>query len=347
MAHTPDTLFFSCIFFKRIEALNKKKKPFICFKIGLTSLSVMSSLTLDIIGILFGFAIMILGAERLIKGASDLALMFNLSKAFVGAILVGFGTSAPELFTSFYSAYIGEGTLSAGNVIGSNVFNSTLVMSTCLMFTFKIKKAERHFSNWIFIILPALLLVIFMRDLSVTRLEGALLLLPLPFFFYILLKQGNLEDEVVESNSTAFLSLLWIIIGVFALYLGSNLSIDSSLKVADHFNLSKGFAGAIILASGTSLPELVTTIIAGVKKEISLALANIVGSNALNAFGVLGGAALFYPFSVTESMGHQNTIILLIISVMLIPLLIIKSNLFHKLWAGLLFMMYFVFFTSN
>lgn len=307
----------------------------------------MNTLILNTAGILFGFTIMIVGAERLIKGASDLALKFNLSKAFVGSILVGFGTSAPELFTSFYSAYIGEGTLSAGNVIGSNVFNSTLVMATCLMFAFKITKTERHFSNWIFILLPAVLLLVFMRDLSVTRLEGALLLLPLPFFFYILLKQGNLEDELTESNSSMLISFFWVALGVLALYLGSNLSISSSLKVADHFNLSKGFAGAIILATGTSLPELVTTIIAGVKKEISLALANIVGSNALNAFGVLGGAALFYPFTVTETMGHQNTMILLIISVMLIPLLIIRSNLFHKLWAALLVLMYLVFFTSN
>ena len=306
----------------------------------------MDHLFLNIVGILFGFTIMIVGAERLIKGAADLALKFNLSKAFVGSILVGFGTSAPELFTSFYSAYLGEGTLSAGNVIGSNVFNATLVMATCLMFTFTISKVERHFVNWIFILLPSILLVVFLRDLSLSRFEGILLLLPLPVFFYILLKQGNLE-EVVESKSSLAMSLFWIAVGIVGLYLGSNISISSSLKVADHFNLSKGFAGAIILATGTSLPELVTTIIAGIKKEISLALANIIGSNVLNTFAVLGGAALFYPFSVTEVMGHQNTFIYLIITIMLIPLLIIKSNLFHKFWAAILLLMYFVFLTSN
>jgi cation:H+ antiporter len=307
-----------------------------------------SQIALDSFFVFIGFALMILGAERLVKGASALAVKLNLSKAFIGAVLVGFGTSAPEFFASIYSASIGEGMLATGNVIGSNVFNSTLVMATCLLFPFIITKAERHYSNWIMIILPALMVVFFLKDLELSRLEGLLLLVPLPIFFYTLLKQGSDPEEIPEvTTDSIFINSIWVIVGILGLYFGSDYAVAGSLEVADHFGLSKGFAGAIILATGTSLPELITTIIAGIKKEISLALANIVGSNALNIFGVLGISAALFPFSVEAYMGHQNTFFLLLISFMLLPLLIIRSNVFHKLWALILFALYIVFFAAN
>ena len=306
-----------------------------------------SQILFDFFLIFLGFTFMIFGAERLVKGASSLAIKLNLSKAFIGAVLVGFGTSAPEFFASLYSASIGEGMLAAGNVIGSNIFNSTLVMATCLLFPFVITKTERHISNWILILLPAIMAVLFLKDLTLTRLEGGFLLTPLPFFFYILFKQGNSEDEVEENKDSVFMNFLWVFLGMIGLYFGSDFAVSGSLGVSDYFGLSKGFAGAIILATGTSLPELITTIVAGFKKEISLALANIVGSNALNVFGVLGASAVLFPFSVEPYMAHQNAFLLLLISAMLIPLLIVRSNIFHKLWAVILFSLYIVFFISN
>lgn len=308
-----------------------------------------SQIALDSFFVFIGFTLMILGAERLVKGASALAVKLNLSKAFIGAVLVGFGTSAPEFFASLYSASIGEGMLATGNVIGSNVFNSTLVMATCLLFPIIITKAERHYSNWIMILLPAVMVVFFLRDLELSRLEGFALLSPLPFFFYTLFKQENDSEEAVVQGAkdSVFINSLWVFIGMLGLYFGSDYAVAGSLKVAGHLGLSKGFAGAIILATGTSLPELITTIIAGMKKEISLALANIVGSNALNVFGVLGASAVFFPFSVEAYMAHQNAFYLLIISAMLLPILIVRSNIFHKFWAFILFALYILFFNAN
>ena len=298
--------------------------------------------------VFIGFALMILGAERLVKGASALAVKLHLSKAFIGAVLVGFGTSAPEFFASLYSASIGEGMLATGNVIGSNIFNSTLVMATCLLFPFVITKAERHFSNWIMILLPVVMLIFFLKDLKLSRLEGLVLLMPLPIFFYILLKQENNSEEIVQNgNDSVFISSLWTLIGMLGLYFGSEFAVAGSLKVAGHLGLSKGFVGTIILATGTSLPELITTIIAGMKKEISLALANVIGSNALNIFGVLGASATLFPFSVETYMAHQNAFYLLIISAILLPLLIVRSKIFHKFWAFILFALYILFFNIN
>ena len=320
-----------------------------------------TQLTIDLSIILAGFLLMILGAERLVKGASSIATKFNLSKAFIGAVLVGFGTSAPEFFASFYSASIGEGVLTTGNIIGSNVFNSTLVMATCLFFPFKLSKQEQHYSNWVWILLPSFLIIFFLRDLRISSLEGSLLLLPLPVFIYMLFKQEEEEEESVHvnhndesetkdlgsQNISMPLNMGWVVLGMLGLYFGSDFAVSGSLRVSDQLGLSKAFAGAIILATGTSLPELITTLVAGFKKEISLAMANVIGSNALNVFGVLGASALFHPLTVDKLIAYNHSVYLLLISFMLLPVLMIKSNSFHKFWALILFALYATFFAAN
>lgn len=306
----------------------------------------MSQIFIQSFFVLLGFVIMIIGADRLVKGAVGIAYKLNLSKAFVGAVLVGFGTSAPELFTSLFSASRGEGILAAGNVIGSNVFNSTLVMAACLLFPFSLHKKEKNLVNLSMLLAPGLLMFYFLLDLKLSRTEGFLLLIPLFALFYFLLK-GKSEEAEEEAISGLSISCIWILIGITGLYIGSKTAIESSLKVSELLGISKSFAGAIILAAGTGLPELVTTVIAGYKKELSLAFANILGSNSLNAFGVLGAAGVIYPFEVTAQMAHKNGAFLILISFMLLPIFIIKSRMFHKAWALLLIVLYALFMTQN
>lgn len=284
---------------------------------------------------------MIIGADRLIKGAVEIALKFNLSKVLIGAVLVGFGTSAPELFTSLYSASVGEGVLAAGNVIGSNIFNSTLVMGTCLLFPFILSKKEKSLQNIVLLLLPSVLVLVFASDLSFSLLEGVLLLIPLPVFLYLMAQQEADEDFEDSSNVNLVLSAFWIFIGGAGLYFGSNFAIQGSLELVEIHGLSKGFAGAVILAAGTGLPELVTTIVAGVRREISLAFANIVGSNALNVFAVLGLSSLIFPFDVPRSMAFFNAPVLLGITIVgLLPLMFISHRVFLKIWAAILFGVY-------
>lgn len=288
--------------------------------------------------LLFGFALMIIGADRLIKGAVEIALKFNLSKVLIGAVLVGFGTSAPELFTSLYSASIGEGVLAAGNVIGSNIFNSTLVLGTCLLFPFVLSKAEKSWSNTVLLMLPSVLILIFASDLSFSMLEGILLLVPLPVFLYMMSQQETEEEFDDLSNVNLVKSVFAILVGGAGLYFGSNFAIKGSLELVEIYGLSKGFAGAVILAAGTGLPELVTTIVAGFKREMSLAFANIVGSNALNTFAVLGLSALIYPFEIPSSMAYFNAPILLGVSLFgMVPLMFFSNKIFLKTWSALLF----------
>ncbi|MGH1467339.1 MAG: sodium:calcium antiporter [Bdellovibrionales bacterium] len=296
--------------------------------------------------LLVGFALMIIGADRLIKGAVDIAVKFNLSKVLIGAVLIGFGTSAPELFTSLYSASVGEGVLAAGNVIGSNIFNSTLVMGTCLLFPFILSPSEKSWQNIILLLLPSVLILIFASDLNFSKLEGLLLLTPLPVFLYLMITQTDGDDDDMDTagNINLVYSFLWIALGGAGLYFGSNFAIKGSLELVSILGLSKGFAGAVILAAGTGLPELVTTIVAGVKREISLAFANIIGSNALNAFAVLGISSALFPFNIPSNMAAFNAPILLAVSIFgLLPLMFFTNKYFIKTWAGVLFGAYLTF----
>ncbi len=305
----------------------------------------IQTLTQPCIFLLVGFTLMIIGADRLIKGAVDMALKFNLSKVFIGAVIVGAGTSMPEFFTSFYSASIGEGVLAAGNVIGSNIFNSTLVLGTCLLFPFILSKSEKSWPNIVLLLLPSALILIFALDLKLSTLEGLLLLAPLPIFFYLMATQGNSveSDEFDDDggNINLVLSVTWILLGCAGLALGSHISIKGSLELVTILGVSKGFAGAVILAAGTGLPELVTTVVAGFKRETSLAFANIIGSNALNGFAVLGLSATFFPFEIPRTMAFFNAPILFAVGVFgLLPLMFISNKYLLKLWSLLLFTTY-------
>lgn len=304
----------------------------------------MSPTVIPAVYLASGFLLMIIGADRLIKGAVEIAFKFNLSKILIGAVLIGFGTSAPELFTSLYSASIGEGVLAAGNVIGSNIFNSTLVMGTCLLFPFALSKSEKSWQNIVLLLLPAVLILIFASDLSFSILEGLLLLIPLPIFLYFMSQQKSDEGFKDCGNINLIMSFFWIFLGGAGLYFGSNFAVKGSLELVSLFGLSKGFAGAVILAAGTGLPELVTTLVAGIKREISLAFANIVGSNALNAFAVLGLSVTVFPFSIPKDMAYFNAPILMGISIFgLLPLMFFTNKVFIKVWAAILFTTYLVF----
>ncbi len=305
----------------------------------------MGSSLIPCVFLLSGFILMAFGAHNLIKGAIEIAEKFSFSKVLIGTVLLGFGTSAPEFFTSFYSASVGEGVLAGGNVIGSNIFNSSLVMGTCLIFPFVLSPSEKSWQNIIFLLLPSILVVIFGNDLFFSKLEGFLFLIPLPIFLYLMVRQ---KDEKSSHDSLSTLkninltfSFFWVFIGSAMLYLGSNLTIKASLQLVSIFNLSKGFTGAVILAAGTGLPELVTTIVAGFRREISLAFGNIVGSNALNVFAVLGGVSILFPFKISKSMAYFSAPALLGLTLFgLAPLMFFSNKYFIKIWALVLFIFY-------
>ncbi len=311
----------------------------------------MSVFLIDFLKLIASFVSMIVAADILIKGAVILSEKFNLPKAFVGAVFVGLGTSAPELFASLMSAYLGEGVLAAGNVMGSNIFNSTLVMGACLFFPFHLSKAEKSVTNLIWVLLPAAMLWVFIRDGAFSIVEGVLFLTPLPFFLYSMITSGVVEEpdaEILEESKESIKIVLkavaFIVFGALFLAVGANLGIQGSLGLVDYFGIPKAFAGAIIIAAGTGLPELVTTVVAGLKKETDLAFANIMGSNALNIFLVLGLSSSLFPFKVSQEMATRDSFYLFGVALMLLPVLVLSKRSLQLAWGGALLMAYCTFF---
>lgn len=252
--------------------------------------------------LLIGFVLLVKGADFFVEGSSSVAKLLRVPSIVIGLTIVAFGTSAPELAVSLTAAITGNNEIAVGNVIGSNIFNLLVVVGACgVIAPMAIEKKILNGDFLMAIVVAALLMVMLLLDRGVGRVDGAILLL---LFVYFLAKtvRSALQDrvaatEVVEVLSP-FLSIVYIIGGIVAIVLGGDFVVDSASKIAASFGLSQTLIGLTIVAMGTSLPELVTSIVASRKGENGLALGNVVGSNLFNILMVLAASATISPIKV-------------------------------------------------
>jgi len=247
--------------------------------------------------LLAGLVGLVVGAELLVRGASRLALAAGLSPLVVGLTVVAFGTSSPELATSINASLKGQGALALGNVVGSNIFNVLVILGLSaiaapLRITSQIVRLDVPFMIGVSVLVPLLAL-----DHSLSRGEGVLLLVLLLAYTAALIAiarrtgaQG--EDEVAEPTGPAWKSLLLVAAGLGLLVVGSNALVASALVIARSLGLSELIIGLTIVAAGTSLPELATSVVATARGQRDIAVGNVIGSNTFNLLAVLGGAVL-------------------------------------------------------
>lgn len=301
-----------------------------------------------------GFIILIKGADMLVTGASSIARRYNISDMVVGLTIVSFGTSLPELIINVLSSMQGHSELAIGNVFGSNVANILLILGvTAIICPLPIRR------NTIFTEIPfsliATLLVGFLAnvvlvgdktDLYISRVDGGILL----FFFALFLAYiynivKTNEDVILEEtehlNMTIPKSLLYIALGAVGLFLGGKWVVDGAVKFAESFGLSASFIGLTIVAIGTSLPELVTTVMAAYRRKIDIAVGNVVGSNIFNLLWILGISALInpLPFNVVSNFDIIMMIFASTLLILVIPLG--KKNTIDR-WNGILFLLVYV-----
>jgi len=237
-----------------------------------------------------GLLLLIVGSNYLLKSAVDLSIKLNLSKVVIGLTVVSFATSAPELLISISSALKGSADIAISNVIGSNIANLGLVLGTALCFTkIKIPKSNMKF-DWTFLMIISFLFFYFINDLSVNRLEGVLLFLALILFlvFIIKIRDDSDVEEIKITTSSNYKILILILVSSTLLYYGSELFVNSSIYFAEYFGVSERVIGLTLVAIGTSLPELVTTLVAIYKSELDISIGNIIGSNIFNILAVIG-----------------------------------------------------------
>lgn len=259
--------------------------------------------------LIVGLALVVLGADFLVDGASSIAKRFGVSDFVIGLTIVGMGTSAPEMVVSFIGALQGNGDIAIGNVVGSNIFNVFMILgATALILPMDITPMNRKKDIPLNIVITLIFIALGMSrtlfgigDDVLGRLDGAILLVLFAAYIYMCFRfdtanqtESNENEKVIKPTLAAVL----IVAGLAGLVFGGRMFVNSATSIAKMLNVSDKLIAITILAGGTSMPELVTCIVAAFKKKGQLALGNILGSNVFNILLILGGSALIHPLSM-------------------------------------------------
>ncbi|WP_294344812.1 calcium/sodium antiporter [Prosthecochloris sp.] len=259
------------------------------------------------IALLFSAYLLYLGAEWLVKGGSNLAMRYGVKPFVIGLTVVAYGTSMPEFVVSFFANVVEHSaTISLGNIIGSNITNVGLILGLSALI-FPIHIAFQNIRNQLFFLFGiSMLLYMLSLDGSISRPEGGLLLLLLIGYLFSLYKMPEMAEESFEEADTELeihslsISLLMVLGGSVLLSFGAWSFVKSSVWIAEQFSIPKLYIGLSIVALGTSLPELATSIVAAFRKQSEISVGNIIGSNVFNILFVLGGVGLIKPLSILE-----------------------------------------------
>lgn len=262
---------------------------------------------MEYILLVVGFVLLVKGADFFVEGSSSVAKLLRVPSVIIGLTIVAFGTSAPEMAVSISASLAGSNDIAVGNVIGSNIFNLLMVVGVCgLILPMKIDKSILY-GDFLFTIAAAVvMLLLFAFDCTLSRWNGLVLLAMFAYFMFKTVKNtlasraagGPAAEEEEIKVLSPFLSVVFILGGLAAIVIGGNLVVDSASAIAISFGMTETLVGLTIVAFGTSLPELVTSIVASKKGENELALGNVIGSNLFNILFVLAASCTISPMKV-------------------------------------------------
>lgn len=260
---------------------------------------------LEVIFLVLGLVLLVVGSDLLLRSSIDLSLKYNVSKLVIGLTIVSFATSAPELLISISSVLKNSSDIAISNVIGSNIANIGLVFSIALLFvTINIKKENIKY-DFPWLIIVSLLFIWFLQDSQIDRFEGVVFTSVLVLFIIFSFKVRANESEDLDDLSTSNMSLskifIYLALSSILLYSGSELFVESSIFFANYFGVSERVIGLTMVAMGTSLPELATTLVAIYKKELDISIGNIIGSNIFNILAVIGITSIIRTLSIKSS----------------------------------------------
>ncbi len=296
-----------------------------------------------------GIVLLIIGADRLVVGASSVAKRMHVSDLAIGLTIVAFGTSAPELVVNTFAAWKGNADIVFGNVIGSNNFNLFIILGlTGLIFPLKVQTST-IFREIPFSFFAIILLFFLVNDqlfglevARLSRIDGIILLLLFGLFLWYVFNFIGSDTGESPTVSDKPLWRLWgmVLIGLVGLFLGGKLVVDNAVLIAEQMGVSEKVIGLTIVAAGTSLPELVTSVVAALKKNNDIAVGNIIGSNIFNVFLILGSSALVRPIQYNSSF-NLELLILSIGTIFLFSTMFISRRKVLDRWeAAILFFSY-------
>ena len=294
-----------------------------------------------------GLIVLIMSGEALVRGSVGLALKFNIPTLVIGMTIVSFGTSAPELLVSLKAALNNHPEIAIGNVLGSNIANLALVLGlTTIILPITVKKPTVKV-DWPIMMGTTVLFYIFILNQKIEWYEGAVFTAGLIGFNYYMFwssknqskDEGDDAEMKANQKTNVFINIVFIVAGVVGLAFGANWLLDGAVQIAASFGVSEHVIGVTIVAFGTSVPELITSVVAALKKETDISVGNLIGSNIFNILGVLGITALIKEIPVTTQAITNDIYWVLFISLLVFPLMIIGYKI-NRIRGGLLFMAY-------
>lgn len=313
-----------------------------------------------IAAIVGGLVLLVIGAEALVRGASRLATMLGLSPLIIGLTIVAYGTSAPEMAVSVQSSLAGQGDISLGNVVGSNIFNILLILGLSSLITPLLVAQQLVRLDVPIMIGVSALMLLFSWDGILSRSDGVILFLGGIVYTLFLIYQGRREhDETVQaeyaseygkpvplSGPALSTNLGFVVVGAILLVSGSHWLVNGSVSVAQDLGISELIIGLTIISVGTSLPELVTSIVASLRGERDIAVGNVIGSNIFNILTALGLASMLAPegIIVTNSARSFDIPIMIAATVACLPIFA-TGNVISR-WEGILFLIYYLTYNS-
>lgn len=311
------------------------------------------SYILPYILLIIGFILLVKGADFFVDGASSIAAKLKVPAVIIGLTIVAFGTSAPEAAVGITASLNGSNEIAVGNVVGSNIFNLLMVVGFCAAIKPFIPESSIMKNEYPLSILGAFVLLIMLMDIpldgasatTVSRSDGIILLCFMVIFMVMTVRSAlnsrnddNSENEKIKVMS-GFISSVFLIGGLFGIIVGGQLVVNSAKTIAASFGLSETLIGLTVVAIGTSLPELVTSIVAARKGMSGLAIGNVVGSNLFNIFFILGISAAISPMSV-ELKSIYDTLILIAVSIIMYLMTMKKSKEYTRINGIFLILMY-------
>lgn len=299
--------------------------------------------------VLVGFVMLFLSGNWLVKGGVELSRHFRISPLVAGLTIVAFGTSAPELFVSVKAVYTESPDISIGNVVGSNIANIVLILgSVALVFPIRVKRPSVIF-DWLVMMFSFLLLFLFLENEVLQRWEGVvffILLVSYIIWSVVSSRRRSVRNKEVFSQPSISLwaAIGLVVLSVAGLYFGAEWLVRGASDLAIGWGVSERVVGISVVAFGTSVPELATSLAASIKKEMDISIGNIIGSNIFNVFSILGITAILKPLEVSPRVISSDMVWMVGVAVLLIVFLIpLKRGMLTRWKGGILLLVYIVY----
>ncbi|MFO8234845.1 MAG: calcium/sodium antiporter [Bacteroidales bacterium] len=296
---------------------------------------------MEFIYLVTGLVLLLTSGEYLVRGAVSLSSHFKISKLLVGIVVVSLGTSAPELVVSIDAALKGHPDISTGNVIGSNISNIALVLGlTAILIPVFVKKESLKW-DWSMMMFSSILLYFFMLNLWIEWWEGTIFVALLTSYIYISIhnsrkKERKLGLNIVKPRYSLLVSVTLVVLSSFGLVYGADFLVKGAAKIAEKYGVSERVISVSLVAFGTSLPELATSVMAAVKKEADIFVGNIIGSNIYNILAILGITSIVKEIQVNPGIINWDIFWMLAISMLLFIFALPLKTCKLSRWNGLL-----------